>query len=99
LLIEEVAMGHTTQLVRRGTVGVFGAAVFAGVILLGPASLGRAIVSSRDAASLALQDPDPVVPLPDIDEPAIDGPAFGGIIHPPGTHRHRHHSTEQPGHV
>jgi hypothetical protein len=90
-------MKHPTRLVWRGIVAAFGAAVFAGVILFGPAPLGRAIVSSRDAASLTQGEPDPEMPLPDIDEPAIEGPAFGGMIHPPGTHRHRHHSTEHPG--
>jgi hypothetical protein len=89
-------MGHPTRLIRRGTVAAFGAAVFAGVILSGPAPLGRAIVSFRDAASLAQRDPDPDMPLPEIDERAVDGPSVDGI-HPPGTHRHRHHSTEHPG--
>ena len=92
-------MEHSHRLVQSRTVAVFGAAVFAaGVILFGPAPLGRAIVSSRaDAASLAQRDPDPEGPLPDVDEPAVDGPGFNGMIHPPGTHRHRHHSTEHPG--
>jgi hypothetical protein len=89
-------MGHPSRLVRRGTVAVFGAAVFAGVIFFGPAPLGRTIVSSRDAASLAQRDPDPEGPLPDVDERAVDDQPFDGI-HPPGTHRHRHHSTEHPG--
>ena len=97
MLNEEVAMEHPTRLVRSRTVAVFGAAVFAGVILFGPAPLGRAIVSSRDAASLAQRDPDTEGPLPDVDEPAVDGPGFDGMIHPPGTHRHRHHPTEHPG--
>jgi hypothetical protein len=90
-------MEHPTRFIRRGTVAVFGAAVFAGVIFFGPAPLGRGILSFRDAASLAQQDPDPEVPLPDIDEPAIGGPGFDGMFHPPGTHRHRHHSTDHPG--
>jgi hypothetical protein len=90
-------MGHPTRLIRHGTVAAFGAAVFAGVILFGPAPLGRAIVSFREASSLAQRDPDPEMPLPAIDEPAIDGPAFNGPFHPPGTHRHRHHSSEHPG--
>jgi hypothetical protein len=88
---------HLTRFVRHGTVAAFGAAVFAGVILFGPAPLGRAIVSSREAASLTRRDPDPEMPLPAIDEPAIDDPVFGGPFHPPGTHRHRHHSSEHPG--
>jgi hypothetical protein len=90
-------MGHPTRLIRRGTVAAVGAAAFAGVILFGPAPLGRAIVSSREAPSLAERDPDPDMPLPEIDEPVVDDPAFGGPFHPPGTHRHRHHSTEHPG--
>jgi hypothetical protein len=94
---EEVAMERPTRLVRHGTVAVFGAAVFAGGILFGPAPMGRAIVSSREAASLAQRDPDPEMPLPAIDEPAMDDPAFDGPFHPPGSHRHRHHSSERPG--
>jgi hypothetical protein len=90
-------MRHPTRLIRRGTVAGFGAVVFAGVILVGPAPLGRAFVLSREAASLAQREPDPDMPLPEIDEPAIDDPAFNGPFHPPGAHRHRHHSTEHPG--
>ncbi len=88
-------MTHSTRLFRRGTVVGFGAVVFAGLILVGPAPLGRAFVVSREA-SLAQRDPDPDMPLPEIDEPAVDDPAFGGPFHPPGAHRHRHHSTERP---
>jgi hypothetical protein len=90
-------MGHSTRFIRRGTVAGFGAVVFAGVILVGPAPLGRAFVSSREAASLTQRDPDSDMPLPEIDEPRVDDPAFDGPFHPPGTHRHRHHSTERPG--
>jgi hypothetical protein len=71
--------------------------MFAGVIFICPAPLGRAIVLSREAASLAHRDPDPEMPLPAIDEPAIDDTAFNGPFHPPGSHRHRHHSSEHPG--
>jgi hypothetical protein len=42
-------------------------------------------------------DPDPDMPLPEIDEPAVDDPAWNVPFHPPGTHRHRHHSSEHPG--
>ena len=90
-------MGHPTRFIRRGTVVAFGAAIFAGVILLGPAPLLRAIVSSREAPSLARRDPDPDMPLPEIDGPVVDDPAFGGPFHPPGTHRHHHYWTEHPG--
>ena len=91
-------MEHSNRLVQSRTVAVFGAAVFAaGVILVGPAPLGRAIASSRDAASLAQRDPDSDGPLPELDEPAIGDPAWNAPFHPPGTHRHRHHSGDHPG--
>ena len=89
-------MRHSTRLIRRGTVAGFAAVVVAGVILVGTAPLGRAFVLPREAASLAQWDPDPDMPLPEIDEPAVDDPAFNGPFHPPGAHRHRHHSTERP---
>ena len=97
MLAEEVAMEHPARLMRRGAVAVVGAAVFAGVLHFGPAPLGRAVAASRDAASLAQRDPDPDLPLPEIDEPAVDDPAWNTPFHPPGAHRHRHHSSEHAG--
>jgi hypothetical protein len=90
-------MEHPTRFMCRGTVAAFGAAVFAGVILSGPLPLGRVLGSSLGTASLAQLDPDPDMPLPEIDEPAVDDPAWNVPFHPPGTHRHRHHSSEHPG--
>jgi hypothetical protein len=90
-------MEHPALRVRSRRVAAVGAAVFVGVVLFGPVPLGRAMVSTREAPALAQRDPDPDMPLPEIDEPAVDDPAFGGPFHPPGTHRHRHHSTEHPG--
>ncbi|BBX44258.1 hypothetical protein GCM10009641_72870 [Mycobacterium cookii] len=90
-------MGQSTTFFRRGSVAVLGAAVFAGVVAFGPAPLGRAITFARDATWLMQRDPEPDMPLPD--ENAVDDPAFNGPLqfYPPGSHRHRHHSSVQPG--
>jgi hypothetical protein len=78
------------RLFRSVTVALVGAGVFATAGFVGLVTPGRAAVATAasalidDAVSLEPPDPDPSMPLPEIDEPAIAGPS-----HPPTSH-HRH---------
>jgi hypothetical protein len=84
-------MGHPIRFNRGVTIAVVGAGALAAAVLVGPAPLGQAAMNvptsvlSGDAAFLEPPDPDPSMPLPEIDEPAIGAPSL-----PPTSH-HRHH--------
>ena len=82
-------MWPTTQSARRVAVGVVGAGMLAGAVLVGPAPLAEAAGPLGGAPLVETPDPSPpVVPdLPDMDVPGNPNPTIQG----PQVHHHRSH--------
>jgi hypothetical protein len=83
-------MWSTTQSVRRLAVGVLGAGVLAGAVLVGPMPLAEAAGPLGGASLVEPPDPSPPV-LPDLPEMDVPGDHSPTIQGPPVHHHRSHH--------